>query len=564
MKKITSLILSSLVVATLLAGCMDIKPERVGNPDTAKTEVDVDKLLAPPTGEDFYNEGNILKVSGSAEVTHADGKTEVAKGELAVVPGDTIRVVKGTAVLHWFDDSISRLKEGTELKIDKADFNPENLTETHVGFKVVAGEVWSKVRALVDKKSEFLSQAGGVVSGVLGSTYNLIVSNEGVTVESIEHAAFVAPVDPKTGSRGKTQPLVKGQMVKAPVVKTLKSSFNVQKIPAERLAQGWVVNNDKDDKVAEKVLRQKNLERLRARAGALPGTPEYDEKMSLIQSRLKSVKNADEKARLEARVAQLKANEALVLALEKPAKGMDEVKERLDDLEKIIESSEIPESLRQKIKTQAEIELGAWDRSLEEVLPAESDLYKSKELIREKRIDLAPDYKLREEIEGNILQRQYLEWGDVAEGDATIPSDVAKEIENARLEYEKFLKTAPADMGYWFPTQAEIDQINLGIQEAIKIMPELEGQIPTIDPKILEQTQEMLKSLPQMYPTGELPTFEAPQDIQEPVLNEPLDTSGYVEPVNIDPPLAEETIQPLEPLPTIDTQNLQLLNTTFR
>ena len=43
---------------------------------------------------------------------------------------------------------------------------------------VIKGEVWSKVRNLVDEDSEFLSYSGNIVAGVRGSTYNFIADDK--------------------------------------------------------------------------------------------------------------------------------------------------------------------------------------------------------------------------------------------------------------------------------------------------------------------------------------------------------------------------------------------------
>ncbi|MBI5421919.1 hypothetical protein HZA44_02195 [Candidatus Peregrinibacteria bacterium] len=533
MKKLFSSTLIALLIATTVAGCADIDPKRVGESDTGgKSSDQIDKLLAPPTADNFYESKTVLKMTaGSAEVKRADGKTETVTAETAVAPGDTIKILaKGAGVVTWFDDSISRLKEGTELTIDKADFNTENLTETKINFHVVSGEVWSKVRALVDKKSEFLSYSGNVVSGVRGSTYNMIVTNEGVAVESIAHAAFMADFDPATKFIGKEKTLVRGQVAKAGrVANGKKVVIEVGKIPPKRLSESWMTENEDEDVKVEKVLRQKTLNRLLDRAGALPGDPGYTDKMKQIDNRLAKLKDPIEKSRLEARIAQMKANELLALALKNPEGFSPEgMGEQLDALKGAIENSGLSDDLKHNMMMESQREMRAWDRSLEDVLPFEEKLYKAKEMLRNGEMEMSPTSEIRGEIESKILQRRYFELGDAMEKSPALSDEYLKEMEQVKRDYEKASKMMPQEFNFQLPsrsqwptaeeiknslsgvkqmfesdyfrqamneagvTEQEYNEAMQGLNEAMpeiqKILnenPDLKGQIPTIDPALL-------------------------------------------------------------------------------
>jgi hypothetical protein len=509
MKKILSCFLSSVVFALILGGCADIKPGKVGSPDAATNTApatttaapvetaQVDKLLAPPTPSDLYNDKNVLSMtSGSAEVDHADGTVETVTSELAVAPGDTIKIKKGLGVLTWFDDSISRLKEGTVLEVSKAEADAQDITETHIGFKVVSGEVWNKVRALVDQKSDFLSYAGSVVSGVRGSVYNVIVNGDKMTVESIEHAAFVAQVNSKTMAFTVTKNITQGQMANAVISggKAGNPMLSIGAISSGRLKQDWILKNSDEDQSADQEIRRKNLDRMLARAGALPGEPGYEEKTKEINQLLESTKDPLGKSRLEIQIAELRANEALALALKNPSGATAaEASSKLGEIQKSIDSASLSKDEQQKIKSEAQTQLKMWDRSFEGVLPNETDLFKAKDSIRNGELNLAPTPEDKEQIQGNILKRKYFELNDAAKLSPDLSSQLKQQLEQVRQEYQKVTRENPQAFDFQLPTVDQLNQINQALQQAVKNIPELKDKIPSIDSAKLQQIQEGLK-----------------------------------------------------------------------
>lgn len=559
MKKFLSSTLIALLIATTVAGCADIDPKRVGESDAGgKSSDQIDKLLAPPTADNFYESKTVLKMTaGSAEVKRADGKTETVTAETNVGPGDTIKILaKGAGVVTWFDDSISRLKEGTELTIDKADFNPENITETKVNFHVVSGEVWSKVRALVDKKSEFLSYSGNVVSGVRGSTYNMIVTNEGVAVESIAHAAFMADFDPKTKAIGKPKTLVRGQVAKASRVSSGKKvAIEIDKIPPKRLTDSWMVDNDKEDVKIEKVLRQKNLKRLLDRAGALPGEAGYEQKMKQVNDRLGQLKDPIEKSKLETRIAQMRANESLALALKNPEGFSPEgMGEKLDALKGAIENSGLSDDLKRTMMMESQRELKAWDRSLEDVLPFEEKLYKAKEMLRNGEMEMSPTSEIRGEIEGKILQRRYFELGDAMEKSPTLSDEYLKEMEQVKRDYEKASKMMPREFNFELPPRSQWPT-------ADEIKSSLSGVKQMFESDYFRQAMDEAGVTEQEYNEAMQGLNEALPEMQK-ILNENPDMFKQIEDsINSIPTVDPSLLNAIDPLPTIDPALLNSMPT---
>jgi len=408
-------LVSLLVVALIIgAGVYFFKPQIFSGPGGQASIIDA--LLAPAAAADLYEDQTTLQVTaGSVLVKRANGQEEKITGQTTLNPGDTIKVDKdSTAEIQWFDDSISRLKENTELTIEKAAYNPDNITETRISIRVVAGEVWNKVRSLVDRKSEFLTYTGNVVSGVRGCTYNVIVKGDEVTVESVAHAAFVAPYDPSTQKRGDEKRIVRGQRA---LITAKAKAPKVEKIPQERLKSDWVKGNRNQDKKIEKQNREKDLKRLMKRVGALPGEPGYKEKMKQIQNKLNDVQDPAQRAKLETRVADLQLRESVALALKDPSKA-SEVAPKLKEIKSSISGPE------------AQTTLKVLSRTMEEVLPDEKELYNLKESIREEAAALAPTPEEQKAAEEQNLQNKFFELSDTLEKPGIDPAPYFEQLKD--------------------------------------------------------------------------------------------------------------------------------------
>jgi hypothetical protein len=585
MKKIVSISVLAMVVSMALSGCMDIKPEKVGiqvNPSPVKQEntvqtAQVDPLLAPPTGKDLYEDQSILKMSkGKATVKHADGKEEEVSAELAMVPGDTITIQSGGAgTLVWFDDSISRLKEGTTLTIDKADFDTNDVTKTDIDFHVVKGEIWNKVQGLVNPDSKFLSYAGSVVSGVRGSTYNLIVEGDSVKVESVAHAAFMAQVDPETMAFKNEKRLIRGQFASIAGDKAIQLAF----IPQKRLSEQWFTDNGSQDKTASQQWVEKNKERLFHRVGILPGEPGYEEKSNQLQSELEAITDPIAHAEFAARLAQLKANESVALALKDPASlNAESTASRFDAVQSAIQASGLPTDVATRLKAEAQTQLRVLDRSVEDALPETDTAFKVKDALRNTEVKLAPDEKTQKVIKEKLLERTYFELNDAksnpgfvmpkdlgakfseVQGQLQNLSDFWKNNQLFKQDYLNIIKNIQAN-----PTDAAAIQklqnyfqnpaTQLKLQQAQKT---IEQALPAI--------QEQLKKLPiegsainlMGVPAVEAPTATAPTttDSTTDTTTPSTDTTSAVVPQAIAPII--------KTLPTIDTSKLNLLKTTIR
>lgn len=275
-----------------------------------------DNLLLPTAAADVYENTNRLEVSaGSVTIKRVSGEEEEeVTDETTVDVGDTITVsADGKATLYWFDHSISRLAGGTELTIDQAAYNPENINEADIGFEVITGEVWSKVQAIVDEDSEFLGYAGNVVAGVRGSVFNFAVEGDEVTVDAIAHALTVGDETMTSGEQGSFK-------------KESGDKVSVSVIPDETWDRDWFKNNLKNDENDHRRMMKAMMAKLRGTIGALPGEAGFDEKVARLDAFMSSDADPAEKKAVKAKIV------ALVRALDVlPNDKLYDVKEMLQE-----------------------------------------------------------------------------------------------------------------------------------------------------------------------------------------------------------------------------------------
>ncbi len=254
----------------------------------------VDNLLVPTAAADVYEDTNRLEVkAGSVTIKRLSGDEEEVTDETDVEVGDTIVVsADGKATLYWFDHSISRLAAGTELTIDQAAYNPENINEADIGFEVISGEVWSKVQAIVDEDSEFLGYAGNVVAGVRGSVFNFAVKGDEVIVDSIAHAMTVGDETMTSGEQGSFK-------------KNTGDKVSVGAIPDDAWEREWFKNNLKNDEADHGRMMKAMMAKLKDTVGALPGEAGFDDNIARLDEFMTSDASPAEKEAVMAKFVAL-------------------------------------------------------------------------------------------------------------------------------------------------------------------------------------------------------------------------------------------------------------------
>ena len=106
-----------------------------------------------------------------------------------VEPGDEVQVgLDGEATLTFGDDQVIRFEPGTKAKITQADPTPQGGVLTRL--QLTAGNLLAEVKHLLEKKSKFEVESGGVICGVRGTIFE--VSNDDGEVGTQTHEGVVA------------------------------------------------------------------------------------------------------------------------------------------------------------------------------------------------------------------------------------------------------------------------------------------------------------------------------------------------------------------------------------
>lgn len=174
--------------------------------------------------------------SGEVSVERGGEKIEVYE-KMKIFEQD--RVTTGheaSATIRFFDDSVSRLSDDTEVVVEKMFRPDESPIKSYVELSVGKGIVWSRVVNLVEEESAFIVKAHDIATSTNKGAFNVDVD-----FESVQVGVFNNTVD--INSLGKKDRLITGQ-------KLVKESGNLGYIqPIEDLEKltGWVKDNLDDD-----------------------------------------------------------------------------------------------------------------------------------------------------------------------------------------------------------------------------------------------------------------------------------------------------------------------------
>lgn len=423
-KKIFILLISLFILASIVYLFIN---------NTTKNNNNSVNLLTPLVSADYYNSQNYLEVNiGTVIVKRKIGEEETVVKNTNLNIGDTIIVKENSlATIYWFDDSISRLNEGTEITIDEADYNPININEIKINIKVVSGEVWSKVQSLTDKNSEFLSYTGNIVAGVRGTVYNHRVNGDKIEIETLKHAVFLG--------------LINGD--KKIIVANKKGvvDFNNPKIKIDlfKKDRDWYKDNSKKDKDDERRIMEKSLLKIKKRIGLLPGEKGYDKKIKNIKEYLESIKDPQKRIEMQLKFSQLQVEELLMLAIN--GGDVDNFIKQITLTKEGIKNSNLPEKSKQNLFKQLNLKLMAIYKILN-VNMGEERLYAIKEILIKNIIDCEQDLEKKKWLENMAKERMLYslyEWINDKTLSKAQFERIMKEHESEIEELNKYLKENP-------------------------------------------------------------------------------------------------------------------------
>lgn len=125
-------------------------------------------------------------------VVYRDGKDLEVYAGMELQENDFISTDSlSSAVIEYFDDSVSRLSSDTDLVLKKLERDIDNLANTNVEVQIIDGQLWSKVLNLVSQKSSFVVVAEDVYAKANRAAFDVKVRDREVEVKVFNHAVDV-------------------------------------------------------------------------------------------------------------------------------------------------------------------------------------------------------------------------------------------------------------------------------------------------------------------------------------------------------------------------------------
>jgi|GEM_PF-1693925 len=232
----------------------------------------------------------ILEIDeGGAEVWPAGGETwERARDGRELSTGDRVRTLDNSAAsIIFFDNSVMRLDENTEITLTELNIDPDNYLDQDVDVELVGGRAWSRIMNLLDLDSSYEVETSSVVATVRGTAFSMSVDERGdteidVTESQVSLTMFRAASD--TGEIIRDNPrqlsISAGQFLKRGPIRNIKpgeyidiGSIGPQPITEERMRSSWYLKNmAKDEDFAERVWDLRR-DKLRKYIKSLPDSP---------------------------------------------------------------------------------------------------------------------------------------------------------------------------------------------------------------------------------------------------------------------------------------------------
>ncbi len=192
--------------------------------------------------------GNILIERGGRFMSPANGM-QILENDQLITGAD------GSAVIRYFDNSVTRLANDTEIVVNKLKRSEENSFDSYVEVTLVDGRVWSRVVNLVETKASFAVKAMNVYASAKKAAFNVEVDSGKLEIGVFNHAVDVS-------SDGKVERVISGEKLVVDNGSTkMKTSAGTDK------NTDWVKENLQDDKEYLTKVEQQLLEAKRKSVG---------------------------------------------------------------------------------------------------------------------------------------------------------------------------------------------------------------------------------------------------------------------------------------------------------
>lgn len=184
--------------------------------------------------------------SGDVLIERDGQKVDVSRGMLLSENDKVVTGENGFATINYFDDSVSRISNNSELIVSKLLKSKKSSIDSYVEISLISGMVWSKVINLVGKNSSFVVKANDVSAASQKAAFNVELNEDKVEIEVFNRSVNVEKA-------GNTNKVVSGQKA------VVNGSVEVHVLNDEEKKVSWVQENLNDDKqytldVEEKLL----------------------------------------------------------------------------------------------------------------------------------------------------------------------------------------------------------------------------------------------------------------------------------------------------------------------
>ncbi|MFH0834361.1 MAG: DUF5667 domain-containing protein [Patescibacteria group bacterium] len=472
--------------------------------------------LAPDFLGEIYNQTHLEIRSGEVLVNGV-----LAKNGIQLKTGDDVEVQKGAeADIVFFDNSISRLSEGTKITLSQVEGEDSNKGVTRVKLKLSLGEVWSKVTKLVNNESTFEITTTDVAAAVRGSAFSIAVNESGNTsVMAVEHSLSLEKVRTSKlekdesvviieGQKAVSQPRIRRAVAPSLVTAVPESSirFKVEDIAENEKTSSWYQGNELDDKLQEIKVRRKIERAQEDLVGVLPGEFGYGVKSLRDQIFLVLANQPEAKAEVAAKIAERKIVEAQVLM----RKGNDvDADTQLTAAQNLIlqikedrDASTDPE-VRAQIDAKIKRAINNSKQMANATTPRDRD-YGTKQFIYDVELDTAPEDQ-KAEIQKTQYQNRIIEAYDLAKGG---DNESAKKVVRSLAEDIKSNFAKSNESGGANTTEAETLQsivVDPYLDATIKRIEAIESQNQSVwgGGTTTESTTEKQNTEPQATENGQ-------------------------------------------------------------
>ena len=427
----------------------------------------------------FLNISTQIAMAGSfTSIENFRGEVFVERGGEKVTVSDDMKLFEGDIVftsddgwvsIKFLDDSVVRLKEGSEVSIKKLFRSEENLAVTNVEVEIEKGDMWSRVLNLFEDGSDFSVKAGDIVASAKKAAFNVHKEGGQASVEVYSNV-----VNLKSSSDEKK--VLSGQKaIKATGVSVPK----VVDMPGAAARDSWVQSNLESDVAHIAKVEEKKTEDLKDAVGALPGSALYSVKS--LKDGVTNLLTFDDvsKAKLNFENAERKFVEWTVLL--KDGKAADtEVKKVFDKF--IAESEKFKAVVAQvrasgddkyadELKNYLKNKLGERKKDLSMVMP-DSPMYEAKNVVFEAEVASAETDVEKTLIMQSQASQKLLEAQDLKQaGEEGLSTQVVANYVEASQEVQEEVQALP---------EAEKVQVEPVVAEAAKEDKEVISSLDTL------------------------------------------------------------------------------------